>query len=408
MANRIVGLYKEAYAGVPGGAWLLAAADFINRTGFMVLVFLNIYLTRHLQFSLAQAGRVLAGYGIGAIAGGYLGGYLSDRLGPRSVMISSLVAGGGLLIFTAYASSYPAMLALIFLYGLIATALFPANDTAMSRYCGGEMRAKGFALRRLASNLGITIGPVIGGFLILIDYKWIFWVDGLTSLAAAAVIALWLKIPSAQGSGIAPGLHNKASLGAIPSPEVSRRSPWRDSTFLGFLGLFLIVATVFAQIFSTFPLYLNGRYGLKESQIGPLWAVNTLMIVVIEMVLLHNLRKKRAMDLIALGAVLIGLGFALLPLGRTFLFAAFTVAVWTMGEILTMPLTATVVSNRAGGASAGRYLGLLSLAFSLSMLIAPLAGNMLLASAGGTALWLIAGASSALAGAGFWLLRKKM
>lgn len=397
MANRIVGLYKEAYAGVPGGAWLLAAADFINRTGFMVLVFLNIYLTRHLQFSLAQAGRVLAGYGIGAIAGGYLGGYLSDKLGPRIVMISSLVAGGGVLITTAYASSYPAMLVLIFLYGLIATALFPANDTAMSRYCGGEMRAKGFALRRLASNLGITVGPVIGGFLILIDYKWIFWVDGLTSLAAAAVIALWLKIPSA------PPPAAKGSGTRVPG-----RSPWRDSTFLVFLGLFLIVATVFAQIFSTFPLYLNGRYGLKESQIGPLWAVNTLMIVVIEMVLLHNLRKKRPMNLIALGACLMGIGFALLPLGRTFLFAAFTVAVWTMGEILIMPLTATVVSNRADGASAGRYLGLLSLFFSLSMLIAPLAGNLLLESAGGTALWLIAGGSSLLAGAGFWLLRKRM
>ncbi len=401
MVHRIVRLYREAYAGVPRGAWFLAAADFINRTGFMVLVFLNIYLTRHLHFSLLQAGRVLAGYGIGAIAGGYLGGYLADKLGPRVVMISSLAVSGGILIVTAYASSYPAMLALIFLYGLIVTALFPANDTAMSRFCFGEMRAKGFALRRLASNLGITIGPVIGGFLILIDYKWIFWADGLTSLAAAAVVALWLRIPALSRRPPAGGGEEAAEGGPV-------RSPWRDRTFLVFIGLFLVVATVFAQIFSTFPLYLNARYGLKESQIGPLWAVNTLMIVVIEMVLLHNLRKKRAMSLIALGTCLMGLGFALLPLGRSFLFAAFTVAVWTMGEILIMPLTATVVSNRANAASAGRYLGLLSFAFSLSMLIAPLAGNWLLASAGGTALWAIMGGACALAGAGFWIMRKKM
>jgi MFS family permease len=126
------------------------------------------------------------------------------------------------------------------------------------------------------------------------------------------------------------------------------------------------------------------------------------------MVLLHNLRKKRAMSLIALGAVLMGIGFGLLPLGRSFLFAAFTVAVWTMGEILIMPLTATVVSNRADGASAGRYLGLLSFAFSLSMLIAPLVGNWLLASAGGTVLWVIMGGACALTGAGFWIMRKRM
>jgi hypothetical protein len=34
--------------------------------------------------------------------------------------------------------------------------------------------------------------------------------------------------------------------------------------FLVFIGLVLVVATVFAQIFQHFPLYLNARYGLKE------------------------------------------------------------------------------------------------------------------------------------------------
>jgi MFS family permease len=393
MTARIVRLYKDAYAGLPKGAWLLASADFINRTGFMVLVFLNIYLTRRLHFSLGQAARVLSAYGVGAIAGGYLGGYLADRIGPRRVMTGSLVLSGGLLIGAGYASSLAAILALIFLYGTTATALFPANDTAMSRFCIGELRAKGFALRRLASNLGITIGPVVGGYLILIDYRWLFWVDGLTSLAAAAVIAVFMRLPSAA-------LDAKADSGHT----VSGRSPWKDATYLKFLGLFLIVATVFAQIFSTFPLYLNVAYGLKENQIGPLWAVNTLMIVTIEMILLHSLRKRSAMVLISLGAGFMGVGFALLPLGRSFLFAAFTVAVWTMGEILTMPLTSTVASERAGP-SAGRYMGLLSLIFSLSMFIAPMIGNGLLAAAGGTGLWLVAGGSSVLAGFGFWRMR---
>ncbi len=393
MTAKIVRLYKDAYAGLPRGAWLLACADFVNRTGFMVLVFLNIYLTRRLHFSLGQAARVLSAYGVGAIAGGYLGGYLADRIGPRRVMTGSLVLSGGLLIGAGYASSHAAILALIFLYGTAATALFPANDTAMSRFCTGELRAKGFALRRLASNLGITIGPVVGGYLILIDYRWLFWADGLTSLAAAAVIAVFMRLPSTA-------LDGKADAGPAPSGS----SPWKDATYLKFLGLFLVVATVFAQIFSTFPLYLNVAYGLKENQIGPLWAVNTLMIVTVEMILLHSLRKKSAMTMIALGAGLIGAGFALLPLGRSFLFAAFTVAVWTMGEILTMPLTSTVASERAGS-SAGSYLGLLSLVFSLSMFIAPMVGNGLLAAAGGSGLWLVAGGSSVLAGFGFWRMR---
>ena len=83
------------------------------------------------------------------------------------------------------------------------------------------------------------------------------------------------------------------------------------------MGLLLIMLTVFSQLFSTFNLYLNTRYGLPENRIGPLWSVNTLMIVIIEMVLLHALRKRNEMKIIALGACFIGTGFALLPLDRS-------------------------------------------------------------------------------------------
>jgi predicted MFS family arabinose efflux permease len=395
MLKKIISLYREAYAGLPRGAWMLALAEFINRSGFMVLVFLNIYLTRRLGFSLNQAGRALSLFGLGAVAGGYLGGHLSDKIGARAVQISSLALSGCLLVGTAYAKAYGQILALLFLYGMISTALFPANDTAMARFTPDEMRPKGFALRRLASNLGITIGPVVGGFLILLDYRWLFWADGVTSLAAAAVIAIGLK------GGVAPPA---ASGGGAALPS---RSPWRDGAFLAFLGLFLVVATVFAQLFSTFSLYLNVSYGLRENQIGPLWAVNTLMIVVIEMVLLHALRRRPNMNLIALGSILIGAGFALLPLGRGFFYAALTVAVWTMGEILTIPLTATVVAGR-GGESAGKYLGLLSLTFSLSMLIAPSIGNWLFGTIGGDALWPVMGGAAMVCGLGFLAMKRRL
>ncbi len=402
MFKRIVSLYKNAYAGVPKAAWLLALAEFINRCGFMVLVFLNIYMTRRLHFTLLQAGHVLSAFGLGAIAGGYIGGHLTDRIGIRKVLISSLVLSGILLIGAGYVTAYLPLAGILFLYGLISTAIFPANDTAMSRFCSGEMRTKGFALRRLAANLGITFGPVIGGYLILIDYHWLFWVDGLTTLASAIVLARFVRI----GPAGEPARAGEALLeGQTPAPLP--RSPWKDRPFLLFLGLFLVLMTAFSQIFSTFNLYLNSVYGLREDRIGPLWAVNTLLIVAVEMVLIHALRRRSEIKLIALGTVFLSLGFALLPLGRTFLFAAFTVVIWTMGEILTTPFTATVTAARAG-ASTGRYMGLLSLAYSLAMFIAPLLGNWLYDRIGGDALWPVIGGAGLLAGLGFWSLRKKM
>jgi predicted MFS family arabinose efflux permease len=395
MWKKTIGLYKEAYRGVPREAWILALADFINRCGFMVLVFLNLYLTKHLSFSLLQAGKVLSAFGLGSIIGGYLGGHFCDRIGIRRIQLGSLILSGLTLIVAGYAATFWPVLILLFVYGIVSAAIFPANDTAMTRFCSGGNLTRGFALRRLAANLGITFGPVIGGFLILVDYQLIFWVDGLTTLASAVVLAILLKpVPAGAGAAAAAG----------PQPG---RSPWRDGPYLAFLGLMLILMVVFSQLFSTFNLYLNSAYGLSENRIGPLWAVNTVMIVLIEMVLINALRKKSETRLVALGGALIGIGFALLPFGRGFVYAALTVAVWTMGEILSMPFASTIAAAR-GGEAIGRYMGLYSLMFSTGMFIAPYAGNGLYAKIGGDAFWPVAGAVGVLASAGIWTMRGRL
>jgi len=389
MLRKTIGLYRDAYRGLPREAWILALADFINRCGFMVLVFLNLYLIRRLGFSLIQAGQVLSAYGLGSIIGGYLGGHLCDRLGVRKIQLGSLILSGTILILAGYAEKFLPVFVLLFLYGMTAAAIFPANDTVITRLCSGDLLTKGFALRRLAANLGITFGPVIGGFLILLDYRWLFWVDGLTTLASAAVIAALIK-----------------PLPAVAADRRLRpaRSPWRDGPYLAFLGFMLILMVVFSQLFSTFNLYLNTVYGLPENMIGPLWAVNTILIVAVEMVLIHKLQGRSGIKMVALGGILISLGFALLPFGRGFLFAALTVAIWTMGEILSMPFASTIAASRAGDAI-GRYMGLYSLMFSTGMLIAPYAGNWLYAKIGGDALWPLAGGIGVLASAGILTLR---
>jgi MFS family permease len=393
MFGRIVQLYKDAYIGLPRKAWILASSDFINRSGFMVLFFLNIYLTKQMGLSLSQAGQVMSAFGIGSLAGSYLGGWLIGHIGAFRIIKLSLALSGGFLIMAGYATTFPALFVLILLHGLTSAALFPANDTAISQFCTGELRSKGYALRRLASNLGVTIGPIVGGYLILISYKALFWVDGLTSIAAAFYVHTCLKqeieIKTAQAKD-----------------KVKAASPWRDTYFLVFLFLFLILMTAFAQFLSTFPLYLYSVYQIPVNHIGALLAINTIIIVLFEMVLLHSLRKQSPMRMIILGAILIGAGYALLPFGRGFLYAGFTVVVWTFGEILVLPLSTTAVANRAG-ASIGMYMGLYSLVHSMALLIAPVIGNGVYSAYGGDLLFMSIGLVGLVCSTGLFLLRKK-
>jgi MFS family permease len=169
--------------------------------------------------------------------------------------------------------------------------------------------------------------------------------------------------------------------------------------------LFILWCSVFIQVLITFPLYMRDVYGLAENRIGQLLAVNTVMIVVLEMILMEKIRKYPLTRMINISFVLLGVGLGLMPLGRGFAFAAFTVAVWTFGEMLSMPLVSALIAGRAGDAVRGRYMGVFSFVFSLAFIVAPPAGTAIYGHFGGTALWFGCAAAGFIMAGAFLLLR---
>jgi len=385
MIRKIAQIYRNAFSGLPRAAWMLSFVELVNRSGTMVLFFLTLYLTREKGYTLEAAGQVLAACGLGSLVGAYLGGWLCDRLGAFTVQKLSLALTGVLLVTASFLSGFPAIATIWFAIGMVNEAMHPANAAAMSRVCPPAIRTKGFALNRMAVNLGVTIGPVVGGFLALVDYRYLFWVDGLTSAIAAGVFVLFF------GAG-EPPLAGSTNRAAADEALRSERSPWRDRPFLLLLLAVVGIGLVFIQVFSTLPIYLRTVYGLRENRIGQLLAVNTVMIVFFEMVLMDFVKRWRPLQVVALGALFFGCGFSLLPFGSSFAFAALSVAVWTVGEMLTMPLLTTVIAGRGGEANRGRYLGLFGLAFSLALMLGPIIGSRVYETFGPDVLWLGSGA----------------
>jgi predicted MFS family arabinose efflux permease len=394
MSRRILAVYREAYAGLPRNAWLLSLVQFVNRSGSMVLFFLTLYLTRKLGFTLAQAGQAVSAFGLGALAGAYLGGRLCDRLGASAVQRGSLLLSGLNLILLGYLGGFAVIMTAVFLQGLFSEALLPGNATAMARECPPSVRTRGFALNRLAANLGVTIGPVLGGYLAMWNYHALFWVDGLTTLAALAIFNCYFKGEPPPRSWTAE------AAAATPLPGQKRRL--RAIFFLVFgIGL------IFSQLFSTFPLYIHSAYGFAENRIGQLLAINTVLIVLFEMILIQGLRKIRPLTTIAVGALLTGLGFALTPLGRGYPYAALTVVVWTLGEMLSLPLLTSEVANRSHEGNRGRHMGWFGVSFSLAWMLGPILGSEIYSRFSPLALWLGCGVLGSLLFLGFVRLGKE-
>lgn len=390
----ILKAYTASFAGLPGAAWLLSLVVLINRSGSMVLFFMSLYLTNELHFSVAQAGKIISIYGFGYLAGSFLGGWLSDRWGTARVQLLSLALSGAGYIAIRFLSGFYEIAAALFLLAVAAEAFRPANATALANVAPPEKRARAFALNRLAINLGITIGPALGGILAALDYHYLFWVDGITSFAAAAVFyRLLFRAQPVESPRSA-------------TPADSGISPLKDRLFLFFLALVLLIGMLFFQIFNTWPLFLRQDYELLENQIGVLLGLNGFLIILLEMPFIHRVENRNSMSIISVGVLLLFGGFAILPLGHGFAYAAFTVMVWTLGEILIFPLTAAFIANRAPDSTRGRYMGAYILTYSLAFIVGPALGSYLYDHFGPATLWGCAGAAGLIVFAGFLTLKR--
>ncbi len=390
-------LYRNAYTGLSTPMWWLALVMFINRCGTMVIPFLTIYLTQK-GFSLGQAGYVMGAFGAGSILGGYLGGRLTDRFGYLYVQVASLALNGVLFIVLAQMETLAQLMICIFILSSLGEAFRPANSAAIAAYSNQANRTRCYALNRLAINLGWAIGPAIGGILATHSYTALFWVDGLTCMAAAVLLLLLFT----------PQKTFKTANAEDPKP-VKKTSAYGDVVFLKGMFLIFLVGLCFFQLFSMIPIFYKEKIGLNEGSIGWLLAMNGLIIAAVEMVLVYKLeRKNHTVDYLILGSFIIGLSFLLLniaPLHSVALAAMITV---TFGEMLLFPFMNNFWVSRSNAANRGEYAALYTMAFSAAILLAPTAASQIAARAGFDVLWWCNFALCTIAAAGFYFLKKSM
>lgn len=398
MFRKAYAVYIDAFRGLSKEVWLLSSVMLINRAGAMVLPFLSVYLTQQVGFSLAQTGWIMSCFGAGSVLGAYLGGKMVDRVGFYETQFWSLFLSGFLFIALGHASGFYPICAMVFLTSTVVDAFRPANFAAIAAYSQNTNRTRAVALLRLAINLGWAIGPAFGGMIaIAYGYGWLFWVDGFTCIAAAlffraALPKRFLETEEEDGE-------------SLLAPVKAHR----DKRYLFFLLLALLNGIAFMQLFSTLPVFFKQEIRLDEGQIGRLMAVNGLLIALIEMPLIYLLERRfRPTRIITIGTLMIGLTYLLFNgLGALPWVALLAMLMLTFGEILSLPFIATMAMDFTNKRNRGAYMGLFTITYSVSHIIAPNLGLQVVAYSGFAALWYLLFAVSALASVGFWMLRRR-
>ena len=359
---------------LPPAFWLLFAGSLINRLGAFVLPLLALYLVRVQRFSPTQTGIVLSLYGLGSLCAGPLGGWLADRLGRRRTLLVALPWGAAAMLLVPAAHGLTAVGAAIFHLGLAGDLYRPAIHAAVADLCPPAARPRAFALLYWAVNLGFAISMAAGGFLARAGFGLLFVVDAATTLAYAALVALFLP-------------ETRAPARADPEPAGGGFAEvLADDVLLAFLATQVLVGVLFIQSTSTLPLTLQAR-GLGPDRYGLVTALNGVLIVLLQPFVARLSARARRTRALALAALLTGLGFGLNAPDLGLAGAAASVAVWTIGEMVGMPITPALVADLAPARLRGRYQGLAQMSWGLCALLGPALGMALLEHGSARLLW---------------------
>lgn len=359
--------YFESFGGLRKEIWLLSLITLINRAGTMVIPFLSLYLTKSRGFSLEEVGWILTFFGLGSVTGSWLGGRLTDRIGHYKTMAISLILSSALFILLQFPDSFWTICIGIYLVMTVADIFRPAVFVAISAYSKPQNRTRSITLIRLAINLGFSAGPALGGLIIATaGYSGLFWVDGLTCLAAGILL---LKL-----------LHPKRSTVETEDIITTAKSAFSDRLYLIFILAMIIFGFIFIQYFSTMPLFYSEYHQLNEFEIGLLLGLNGLMIFLFEMPLIKFMesRKHTATGYMIFGTFLTAISFLVINLtGWTgILIAGMLLA--TLGEMIGFPFSNSFALNRSDGKKRGSYMALYSIAFSISHIFGHNSGMQLI------------------------------
>ncbi len=398
MLLKTAATYKNAYSGLSKSTWLLSLVMLINRSGTMVVPFMSLYLINSLGFTVGQAGFVYGIFGAGAMCGAFTGGRLTDKIGFYPVQLITLSGGGMLFLFLGQMKTYGAICVVTFLLSFVNEAFRPANSTAVAFYSSEENRTRSYALNRLAINLGWAIGSLIGGVIAKFNYQLLFWVDGLTNIAAAIILWRFIKPVNYH-----PKYHNN-KIASIA------QSAYKDKAYLQFIVLVTLFGCCFFQLFSNLSVYYNKYLHFSEPLIGVTMALNGLIIVMFEMVIVYRLEGKRqTLFYITIGTSLVAIAFLLLGIpGYGVAMAFVMVTIITIGEIMAMPFMNSFWVSRSNAVNRGQYAALYTIAWSGAQTIGPMLAAQIAQRAGFALLWWGISGVLAMVAVGFWRLRVSM
>jgi len=389
---------KIQYQSFPKSFRVLIFSTFIDRLGGgIIFPFLSLYVAQKFNVGMTEVGLIFGVWSASSLVGSMIGGALADKFGRKAVIIFGLLSSATTGILMGLVTRISAFYFLALVAGIFSEVGHPASQAMVADLLPVKKRAEGFGIIRVAANLAITFGPVIGGALAGFSYLLLFIIDAAASTLTALIFLF--AIPETKPEALE---HEQSQ--SVVKTIAGYAVVVKDRIFVAFIFATMIILFVYTQMYSTLSVFLNQVHGVTAQEFGWIMSMNAAMVVLFQFWITKRINKQQPLIMMVLACALYGIGFILFGIVRSMLFFYIAMAIVTIGEMVHIPVAQALAAFFAPEDMRGRYMAAYGLGWAIPNTFAPLLAGLVMDNYDPNWVWYLSGILSIIAVISFGLL----
>jgi len=359
----------------------LASIPLIMTLGNSMLIPILPQISKELHVSTFQVSMIITVYGLIAIVMIPIAGYLSDRLGRKSVIVPSLLitgAGGGICVAAAWlmegTSAYYVILAGRLLQGIGAAGAFPIVLPLVGDLLKDEEEAsKGLGIIETANTFGKVISPILGAYLGLLLWYAPFIAIPILCAISIGLVLLLVKEPKKKEKNSDKEMRTFLSEVKAILKEKSR---WLYAIFaIGGICMFVVFGVLF-YLSET----LESKYNLHGAKKGYVLAIPLALLCIASFVSgkIIGQNKVRMKWLGFSGMVLLGAAMLITGFSNEIYFMIGFLTLSGIGVGIVLPCMDALITNGIEKENRGTITSLYSSMRFIGVTIGPPAVSLLM------------------------------
>lgn len=394
--------FKKIAREFPRRFWTVVGVSFIDHVGgTMLFPFFSLYITEKFNVGMTQAGIVLGIFSLAGLFGQMIGGALTDKFGRRKLIIFGLVFSALSTLTLGLVKDFSVLIPLAFVIGVLSDVAGPAHGAMIADILPEHQRQEGFGIMRVIGNLAWIIGPTIGGFVAAKSFLALFITDAIISCIVAVLFFLFIAETK-------PETHEDQNQESFLKTFVGYGKVLTNAAFMAFLVATMLMMLVYQQMYNTLSVYLRDNHGIDPKGYGFLLTASAIIVILFQFSVTRYIKKKPPFNIMAIGTIFYMIGFSLFGLVRMYWLFVLAIIIVTVGEMLVVPTSQTLVANFAPEEMRGRYMGVFGMTWSIPGIIAPGLAGLILDNYNPNLLWYIGGVLCAISALSYFALQIKL